>query len=148
MKTIVSTLFICALMITGCGGPEEPAPTPTPAPTCQKLKGTYATTTKITEVANDPTLCEGTEEGAVSQQPVSFDGNGNLEESGVVCITTYTNNNCDARVECVFASDYGRMNYTLALKPSADAGQFTGTLEVVGTGYFCPKVKGTITGIR
>jgi len=145
---IISMLSACAFIAVSACGPEEVAPAPVPAPTCQKLKGTYATTFKVTSVANDPTLCEGFTEGGVVQGKAIFDSNGNLRQEGYLCTTTYTANNCNVQADCVAAGEGWSSRYTIMLKPSASGDEFSGTAEINNTGFICPHFAGAITGLR
>lgn len=147
MKKTISMLFTCVLMITGCG-PEEVTPAPTPAPTCQKLKGTYLTTLKLTSAANDPALCEGFAAGDVTQGETVIDSSGNMRVEGYLCTTTYAANDCDVRADCVAAGESWSSRYVVVAKVNASGAEFAGTVEITGSGLMCPRMAGTITGLR
>ena len=157
MKSYFAVLFACALALTACGPEEHPAPTPTPTPapvpqtTCSKLSGTYAVTSKTTEVANDPILCEGITSGAVSQGQTTFDVNGSAVIEGWACVTTYGSNNCSVQISCTeLASSTASSRSTFAANITSNSSgtQFSGTYEIRSTGIACPRVGGTITGLR
>lgn len=153
MKKTISMLFTCAFAIAGCG-PEDIAPTPTPAPTsphaCQKPRGAYALKGTILEVSPAPGCIQpqpGTDRSTTA--PLQFDAEGNVVSNyksyGVECTTAYTDDGCTVVAACSTTYINGTFGETHRYDLSADGFVLRGRYALAGTGAYCPRavIEGT-----
>lgn len=153
MKKTISMLFTCALALTACGPEDSPAPTPTPTPapkpapaqTCQKPRGNYMLTGTVTQVSPAST-CPQPEVGGdrSAAVPLKFDVTGKLvsayETLGMMCTTTYSNNDCTVKTTCSTTFDDGVFGEEHVYNLSADGLVLRGYYIMTGTGVYCPRI--------
>ncbi len=140
-----TTLFICALMIAGCG-PEDTTPTPEPV-TCQKPRGPYMLYGAMTQMPLDPTCPQPGIGGDLSTAiPFKFDATGKLASLyevlglGTTCTTTYSNNDCSVKATCFTTVADGDIREEHNYDLSTDGLVLRGRYIMTGTGAYCPRM--------